>query len=308
MLNLSFSGRRLFGLLAVLTAAPLALTAGDVDWSVTVAFSDGGTLSGDFIFDSDTGLMRTWNLVTNGGDTVNFPPFTYTPGNSGFSTVGNTLIFSGPLFPAINPFPNGFRQLRLGPFNTPLSDAGGGRDLPSDPFGNSECYNCGPIRTASGTLFGTPLPDLTITKSHVGNFFLGQTFGANYNIVVSNAGVGPQLPGNTVTVVDNLPSVLTPLGVTATGWDCSGSSGFTLNCARADGLAAGASYPAIVLSVGVGTFGVPPLVTNTATVSGAGEVNFANNASSDPTTILLPDLTITKSHEGNFNLGQTGAT
>ena len=53
----------------------------------------------------------------------------------------------------------------------------------------------------------------------------------------------------------------------------------------------------------------PANVTNTATVSGGGDVNTANNTATDPTTIgarARPD-----DHEdarGNFTQGQTGAT
>src|SRR4051794_8906826 len=53
----------------------------------------------------------------------------------------------------------------------------------------------------------------------------------------------------------------------------------------------------------------PTLVTNTATVSGGGETNTTNDAASNATTILqVPDLTITKTHTGNFTQGQVGAT
>src|SRR5262249_16772792 len=46
----------------------------------------------------------------------------------------------------------------------------------------------------------------------------------------------------------------------------------------------------------------PPSVTNTATVSGGGETNTANDSASDTTTIAqAADLTITKSHSGNFS-------
>ena len=50
-------------------------------------------------------------------------------------------------------------------------------------------------------------------------------------------------------------------------------------------------------------------MTNTATVSGGGEINTANNTASDIATIGSgSDLTINKSHSGNFTQGQTGAT
>src|SRR5204863_4278844 len=62
------------------------------------------------------------------------------------------------------------------------------------------------------------------------------------------------------------------------------------------------------LSVDVSTT-APPTVTNTATVSGGGEFIAANDTASDPTTIVpMPDLTITKTHTGNFAQGQNGRT
>ncbi len=45
-----------------------------------------------------------------------------------------------------------------------------------------------------------------------------------------------------------------------------------------------------------------------ATVGGGGDLNAANNSASVVTPIArAPDLTITKSHTGNFTQGQTGA-
>ena len=65
---------------------------------------------------------------------------------------------------------------------------------------------------------------------------------------------------------------------------------------------------AITLTVNVAP-AAPPSLTNTAQVAGGGEINSANNTASDITTIGPGvDLTITKSHTGNFTQGQTGAT
>jgi uncharacterized repeat protein (TIGR01451 family) len=52
----------------------------------------------------------------------------------------------------------------------------------------------------------------------------------------------------------------------------------------------------------------PPSVTNTATISGGGDVNATNNAAADVVSIDPgPDLTVAKTHVGNFTQGQTGA-
>ncbi len=126
---------------------------------------------------------------------------------------------------------------------------------------------------------GSTAPDLTIVKSHVGNFTQGQT-GAIYTLTVSNSGGSPT--SGAVTVTDTLPAGLTATGLpSAAGWTCTLSS---LSCTRSDSLGANMSYPAITLTVSVaGT--APASVTNTATVSGGGETNTANDTASDPTVI-----------------------
>ena len=145
-------------------------------------------------------------------------------------------------------------------------------------------------------------PDLTIAKNHSGSFSQGQT-GATYSITATNVGSGPSI--STVTVTDALPTGLTATGLTGTGWSCTLA---TLSCVRSDALASGASYPTITLTVNVASNAAASL-TNVATVSGGGETYTGNDSASDVTSVnQLPDLTITKSHAGNFTQGQTGAT
>ena len=60
---------------------------------------------------------------------------------------------------------------------------------------------------------------------------------------------------------------------------------------RSDALVAGASYPVITLTVTVAS-NAPASVTNSATVAGGGQVNTANDAGNDPTTILPPGTTV----------------
>src|SRR5438876_96658 len=103
-------------------------------------------------------------------------------------------------------------------------------------------------------------------------------------------------------------SGLTATSISGSGWNCTQPSG---PCIREFGntiLAAGSSYPPLTLTVNVAT-NAPASVTNSVTVSGGGELNTANNAASDPTTIGPgPDLTITKTHVGDFTRGQNAAT
>ena len=120
--------------------------------------------------------------------------------------------------------------------------------------------------------------DLTITKTHDGNFAQGDT-GKTYTITVTNS--GGTASNEAVSVVDILPAGLTATAISGTGWSCTSAN---LTCTRSDALAASASYPPITLTVNVAS-NASASVTNTATVSGGGETNTANNTASDPTTI-----------------------
>jgi len=147
--------------------------------------------------------------------------------------------------------------------------------------------NAGIGNTATATLT-VLVPDLTISKTHIGNFKQGQT-GAVYTIIVSNSGAAPT--SGTVTVTDTLPTSLAATMFAGAGWTCTLSP---LSCTRADTLAIAGAYPALTLTVNVS--GVAPAsATNTATVSGGSETNTANDTATDATTIdVVPqDFSIT---------------
>ena len=150
----------------------------------------------------------------------------------------------------------------------------------------------------------TSRADMTITKSHTGNFTQGQV-GATYTLTPTNSGSGQTTA--TVTVTDTLPAGLTPTGFGSTpaSWSCAIASQ-TVTCTRSDALVAPNSYPAITVVVNVSAT-APASVTNTASVSGGGQTNTANDTASDPTTINgVADLRIAKSHTGNFTVGVNG--
>jgi uncharacterized repeat protein (TIGR01451 family) len=149
--------------------------------------------------------------------------------------------------------------------------------------------NAGSGNQATATI-DVNAPDLAITKTHTGTFHRGQT-GAQYIITVSNVGFGPTV--GTVTVVDNLPVIgnphnIVPTALSGTGWTCTLA---TLTCTRADALASGSSYPVITMTVDIPS-NITNNFTNTATVSGGGDVNVNNNTASDPVS-LGPPIVIT---------------
>lgn len=142
------------------------------------------------------------------------------------------------------------------------------------------------IRAATGTPAAacpggggtvTP-PDLTLTKSHAGNFTVGSN--GVYSLTVTNAGFGSTT--GAITVTDNLPPGLSFVSGTGAGWSCT-ASGQTVSCTNNGPLAPNFAST-ITLTVGVSGLAIP-VVTNTASVSTAGDTNTANNSASDPTTV-----------------------
>jgi predicted outer membrane repeat protein len=136
--------------------------------------------------------------------------------------------------------------------------------------------------TSSAASHTVTVPDLTVGKSHGGNFSQGQG-NAQYTITVTN--VGTEATSGTVSVTDVPPAGLTPTALSGAGWACTLG---TLTCTRSDPLSAGASYPGITLTVDVAADAGTP-ITNAVTVSGGGELDVSNNSASDETTVV-PDL------------------
>ena len=102
---------------------------------------------------------------------------------------------------------------------------------------------------------------LTITKTHAGNFTQGQS--GVYTVIVSNA-AGAAFTSGLVTVSETIPSGLTRVSMSGTGWTCAAN-----NCSRSDSLSGGASYPPITVTVNVSSTAASPQV-NLVQVSGGG--------------------------------------
>ena len=84
--------------------------------------------------------------------------------------------------------------------------------------------------TASDPTTIAQVSDMTVTKTHVGDFTQGQS--GTYTITARNSGSGPT--DAPVTVSDILPSSLTLTSLSGTGWTCTLA---TASCSRSDVLA-----------------------------------------------------------------------
>jgi large repetitive protein len=133
-------------------------------------------------------------------------------------------------------------------------------------------------------------PALAIAKSHAGGFVGGAV--TTFTLAVSNVG-NLATDGSTVTVTDPFPassfSALANAG--GAGWTCS-IAGLTLTCTRSDVLAAGNSYPPIMVDATVQEL-TPVTVSNTATASGGGSAPATGSDGGGASG--LADLSITKS-------------
>jgi uncharacterized repeat protein (TIGR01451 family) len=162
-------------------------------------------------------------------------------------------------------------------------------DAPANMTNTATVAGGGETYTADNTATDptrTKQIDLVLAKTHAGTWNPGDV-GKSYTLTVSNAGTDAT-DGSGVSVVDNLPAGLSATAIDGPGWSCAFG---TLTCTRSDALAANASYPDITLTVTVANDALPT-VTNTASVSGGGELDASNDGASDPTTIAQPDLTI----------------
>jgi uncharacterized repeat protein (TIGR01451 family) len=184
--------------------------------------------------------------------------------------------------------------------------AAGTCTVAANQAGNAN-YNAATQATQTFTVIGGI--DVTINKSHTGTFTVGSP--ASYTLVVTNGGGAPTTNAP-LTVTDVLPAGLSFVSTQVQGnsnWTCGFVSATqTVTCTRTTPIAAGAVAPTITLNV-TPTAAAVPTVTNTASVSGGGEpaANNGNNSDSDPTNVVADvDLTIDKSHTGNFTEGVNG--
>jgi hypothetical protein len=271
------------------------VTAGGNSYSVQKEFSN---LQNDCV-----SAPPVFNLSNSGGGIGPSLPFHVTLTIQGSVNASTLSAYAGTVH-----FTSSDLQAVLPADYTFVSSDGGSRlfSITLNTPGN-QTINVADTHSAgfhgSLTLNVNTAPDLTITKTHNGNFTLGQT-GATYTIAASNIGGGAT--SGTVTVIDTLPSGLSATAISGLGWNCALA---TLTCTRSDALLGGSSYPAIIVAVNVAG-NAPPSVVNTATISGGGETNTANDVANDLTSITTPITDLQANVGGNaaVNQGDTGRT
>ena len=142
---------------------------------------------------------------------------------------------------------------------------------------------------------------LSISKTHTGNFFPGES-AAVYTVRVSNGPDATPTSG-AVTVTEQVPAGMTLASMAGAGWTCT--QGLPPGpCTRSDSLAPGASYPPITVTVNVASNAASPLV-NTVLLSAGGSLV----ASASDTTIIAPasHLGMYLTHTSAFSPGEQNA-
>jgi len=284
-----------------------------------LAFKSDGTLYGMdsnnnlYTLSTATGAILTTTVITCsgtcGGWTTGFG------GDMAFSPTGTLYVAEGTNLYTVSGSTATLVGAMTGITNAPAGLAFGdnGALYASDTTaGNSKIYTLS-TTTGAASLVGSSgaavsdmasfpkYANLSITKAASGSFVAGAN--ATYTLTVSNA--GPQSASASIIVKDTLPTGMTFVSGTGTGWSCS-ASGQTVTCTNSSAMASGGSS-SITLTVALAS-NVASSITNTANVdSPTFDSNTTNNSSSATTSITFPpDLTIAKSHTGNFTRGSTG--
>ena len=243
----------------------------------------GGGAGGSIVILSANGGESGLTLQANGGSGGNAwesNPYTlgdrHGPGGGGGGGV--VLVSGAPASVALTGGSNGLTETPGVPYG-------------STPGVNGISVTNATLSQTSGTLSGAQCtPDMTIAKSHVGNFTRG-SINASYTLTASNvSSYGPS--SGTVTVNDTLPPGVVPTAASGTGWACSLASQ-TVSCTDATSLAAGASYSPITITASVAQT-APATITNNAIVGGGGEVDLANDTATDIASVISSaDLAVT---------------
>lgn len=178
----------------------------------------------------------------------------------------------------------------------------------------SNISNLSGLNPPGSTTLTVAAPDLTVAKTHVGNFTRGSN--GTFSLAISN--VGGTATVGTLTFVDTLPigfrvnnGAAGPValgGANGADWTCNSAAAAndavqTLTCTSTTALAAG-GVSNVTLDVQVTSAAAVGNKTNTVTVSGGGQVNTANDTAND-TVPIVAGANVTFSDQlcnGNANM------
>lgn len=140
--------------------------------------------------------------------------------------------------------------------------------------------------------------DLSVDKSHTGSFVVGQN--ETFDIDVSNAGPDE---ASDIVVTDTLPAGMTYVSTVGTGWVVDATGAPTITWTHAGTVASGASAPTIEVTVAIDGSGVPSMSNIASVTAPAPDIDLTGNSDTDVILVDNADVSIVKSHAGDFNVG-----
>jgi uncharacterized repeat protein (TIGR01451 family) len=262
--------------LAVSKSGPATGTVGS-NYNYTLSVSNTGVAP-------TSGVMTVTDVLPSG--------LTFVSGSgNGWSCVANgqtvTCTTSSSVLPASSASVINLTvtPTQTGSFNNTASVSGGGTNIPK-------------ISNVVNTVISNPAtPNLIISKSGPATGTVGVNF--NYTLTVNNTGTAPT-NGGLVTVTDIIPTGLTFISGTGTGWTCT-ASGQTVTCTTSNVILVNGGSN-IILTVNPTATGT---VNNTANVIGGGS-NTPSASNVVPTIIgaaPMPNLTLLKTGPSTATVG-----
>src|ERR1035438_7140925 len=144
---------RSLALLALVVGGSSQCSAAAITWTINGTFTDGGTVTGTFVFDPDLGPIQTitvFNFTVSGGNTAVFFPYNFTPSNSHGTSFASA-------YPSLFEFSTNSAYTSGEPYTlniipvSQLTNAGGSINL--NTAASNNCFGCNPYRLfASGTV------------------------------------------------------------------------------------------------------------------------------------------------------------
>jgi len=232
------------------------------------------------------GFGPTTPVVPTGTVSPSSPPAT-----TNATTTAHIGLQSAPAtFSGLAPGEIGVYQFN---FRIPGAASAGNQNMTVDVGGTGSYLVNMPIAALSTA-------GLYVASTHTGNFTQGQQ-SATYTLTVSNAVAATATNGSQVAVTETLPTGLTLVSMSGTGWNCS-----IPVCTRTDALNSGSSYPAITVTVNVST-SAPAQVTNVATVSGGGSASFNGTDTTNISGTAPPPVTTFSPSQGATGVSTTAS-
>jgi large repetitive protein len=158
--------------------------------------------------------------------------------------------------------------------------------------------------STSDSVVVDPIADLAITKSHVGDFIVGET--GTFEILTINK--GPSTAAAPITVTDTLPAGLRFKSSTGTAWSCA-AAGQVVTCINTTDIVSLGSLPVLSMVVDIDPAAEVGVINSATVISPTTDPDATNNTDTDNVTAIpSSDLQIVKTHtDPEFYVG-VGAT